>query len=190
MPSSHYWLTTDLWAKICYVLISNQHNSIYWSLWVHSCSKFGMDFHEFRFARSAGLVVFFRFLWLKKINTHISGIPPIGTPIRGIASLTLWSSASLRCYHTISSLLQATLWGTETQELTFSEQYCWSAKFSGKWCCDAELVFRIKQSWSPLSRRKRHQNPLTHRELFTRWHGYKYTVTGQTMGVNVTLHLH
>jgi hypothetical protein len=53
-----------------------------------------MDFHEFRFARSTGLVVFFRFLWLKKINTDISGIPPIGTPIRGTASLTLWSSAS------------------------------------------------------------------------------------------------
>ena len=80
MPSSHYWLTTDLWAKFCYALISNQHNSISWSLWVHSCSKSGMDFHEFLFARSAGLVVFFWFLLLKNSNTDFSGIPPTGTP--------------------------------------------------------------------------------------------------------------
>jgi hypothetical protein len=50
-------------------------------------------------------------------------------------------------------LLQATLQGTEMQELMFSEQCCWSAKFSGKWRCVAELVFRIKQSWPALSRR-------------------------------------
>jgi len=84
-----------------------------------------MDFHEFWFARSAGLVVFFFwFLRLKKINTDISGIPPIGTPIRGTASLTFWSNASLRCSQAISSLLQATLRGTETQELMFSEGCC------------------------------------------------------------------
>jgi hypothetical protein len=83
-----------------------------------------MDFHEFRFTRSTGLVVFFWFLHLKKIITDISGIPPTGTPIRGTASLTLWSSASLHCYHAISSLLQATLQGTEMQELMFSEQCC------------------------------------------------------------------
>jgi len=153
MPSSHNWLTTDLWVKFCYVLISNQHNSISWSLWVHSCSKSGMDFHEFRFPRSAGLVVFFRFFRLKNSNTDFSGITLTGTPICGTASLTFLSSASLRCYHTISSLLQVILKATETQELMFSERCCWSAKFSGTWCCVADLVFRIMQSWPALSRR-------------------------------------
>lgn len=60
--------------------------------------------------------------WKKKV-TQILVVFPLQAC--GTASLTLWSSASLCCYHAISSLLQAILQGTETQALMFSERCCW-----------------------------------------------------------------